>query len=83
MFRDRKRAHFIQSSTELLVSYVYPYAGYEEFRTCCDLINLLFVVDEISDDQDADGVRETGEIFLTTMRGEAKGESLLERITSE
>ena len=40
IFADRKRAFFIQCSNELLVSHTYPYAGYEQFRTCCDFVNL-------------------------------------------
>lgn len=39
IFTDRKRAHFMLSSNELLASHTYPYAGYEQFRTCCDFIN--------------------------------------------
>ncbi|CAL1716798.1 unnamed protein product [Somion occarium] len=46
VFSDQKRAFFIQGSNELLVSHTYPYADYEQFRTCCDFVNLLFVVDE-------------------------------------
>lgn len=68
LFTDRKRAFFIQGSNELLVSHTYPYAGYEQFRTCCDFVNLLFVVDEVSDDQDGNGARSTGNVFLNVMR---------------
>ncbi|KAF8623697.1 hypothetical protein AX17_007395 [Amanita inopinata Kibby_2008] len=50
VFTDRKRAFFIQGQNELLVSHTYAYAGYEQFRTACDFINLLFVIDELSDD---------------------------------
>ncbi|GBE88250.1 Linoleate 10R-lipoxygenase COP4 [Sparassis crispa] len=68
LFSDRKRAFFIQGSNELLVSHTYPYAGYEQFRTCCDFVNLLFVVDEVSDDQDGKDARQTGNIYLNAMR---------------
>ncbi|KZT07700.1 terpenoid synthase [Laetiporus sulphureus 93-53] len=67
VFSDRKRAFFIQGSNELLVSHTYPYAGYEQFRTCCDFVNLLFVVDEVSDEQNGQGARETGSVFLSMM----------------
>lgn len=40
-FTDRKRAHFERSFMELLGSYMFPYADFEEFRTCCDLMNVL------------------------------------------
>jgi hypothetical protein len=38
IFTDRKRAFFIQGQNELLCSYVYQYAGYEQFRTTCDFV---------------------------------------------
>ena len=40
VFTDRKRAFFIQGCNELLVSHTYPYAGYEQFRTCCDFVSI-------------------------------------------
>lgn len=36
IFDDRKRAFFFQGQSELLCSYAYPSAGYEQFRTTCD-----------------------------------------------
>ena len=68
VFTDRKRAFFVQGCNELLVSYTYPYAGQEQFRTCCDFVNLLFVVDEVSDEQSGADARRTGEIFLNVIR---------------
>ena len=68
LFEGKKLAYFLSGSNELLVSHTYPYAGYDQLRTCCDFVNLLFVVDEISDDQDGRGARATGEIFLNAMR---------------
>ncbi|KAE9398703.1 terpenoid synthase [Gymnopus androsaceus JB14] len=72
IFTDsRKKAYFrdvMQGGSELLIAHTYPYASYEQFRTCCDLVNLLFVVDEVSDEQSGDGARATGEIFLSAMR---------------
>lgn len=58
--KNTKRASFIQGENELLSSYVYPYAGREQLRGCCDFINLLFVVDEISDIQDGKTALHTG-----------------------
>lgn len=84
VFRDRKRADFIQSCTELLVSYGYPSASYEEFRTCCDFMNIVFLLDEICDDQDEGDSRSTGETFLRALRGDDSVEtSTLGRITRE
>ncbi|KDQ53197.1 hypothetical protein JAAARDRAFT_162104 [Jaapia argillacea MUCL 33604] len=84
LFSDRKRLFFILGSNELLVSHTYPYAGYEQFRTCCDFVNLLFVVDEVSDDQNGSDARKTGEVFLNAMR-DAKWDdgSALAKMTKE
>ncbi|TFY71414.1 hypothetical protein EVG20_g1594 [Dentipellis fragilis] len=68
VFSDRRRAFFYQGLSELLVSHAYPYAEFEEFRTICDFVNLLFVIDEISDEQSCDDARETGEVYLHVMR---------------
>ncbi|KAH9940985.1 isoprenoid synthase domain-containing protein [Amylocystis lapponica] len=68
IFVDRKRAYFIQGSNELLVSHTYPRAEYEQFRTVCDFVNLLFVVDEVSDDQNGSDARNTGNVYLNAMR---------------
>lgn len=67
VFSDRRRAFFIQGQSELLASHTWPYAGYEEYRTCCDFVNLLFVIDEISDLQGPDGARQTGQIFINVL----------------
>ncbi|KAI0833261.1 terpenoid synthase [Trametes gibbosa] len=68
IFDERKLVFLLQGSSELLVSHAYPYAPYEQFRTCCDFVNLLFVVDEVSDDQNGKDARHTGEVFLNAMR---------------
>nr|BDI63091.1 sesquiterpene synthase [Auriscalpium vulgare] len=68
VFTDRKRAFFVQGCNELLVSHTYPHAGYAQFRTICDFVNLLFVVDEVSDDQSGADARKTGEVYLNAMR---------------
>ncbi|KLO08665.1 terpenoid synthase [Schizopora paradoxa] len=84
VFRDRKRADFIQSCTELLVSYGYPSAAYEEFRTCCDFMNIVFLLDEICDDQDEGDSRSTGDVFLRALRGDDNAQtSTLGHITKE
>ncbi|KAG6854388.1 hypothetical protein C0991_007379 [Blastosporella zonata] len=68
VFTDRKRAFFVLGSNELLVSHVYNYAGYEQFRTCCDFVNVLFVFDELSDEQNGKDALSTGNIFLNAMK---------------
>ncbi|KAF5327834.1 hypothetical protein D9619_004382 [Psilocybe cf. subviscida] len=84
IFSDRKRAFFVQGQNELLCSYVYPYAGYEQFRTACDFVNLLFVVDETSDEQNGVGARETGQVFVNVMKNSGWDDgSILAQITRE
>ena len=68
MFHGEKLTFFLTGSNELLVSHTYPYAEYEQFRTACDFVNLLFVVDEVSDDQNGKDARQTGMVYLNVMR---------------
>ena len=65
---DKKRAFFLQGGSELLCAHAYPYADYEQFRTTCDFVNLLFVVDEVSDEQNGTDARSTGRVYLQAMR---------------
>ncbi|KAF9484331.1 terpenoid synthase [Pholiota conissans] len=84
VFTDRKRADFIQGQNELLCSYVYSYARYEQFRTTCDFVNLLFIVDEVSDDQNGVEARKTGQVFAQAMKyPEWNDGSKLAKITKE
>ena len=64
---DKKRAFFLQGGSELLCAHAYPYADYEQFRTTCDFVNLLFVVDEVSDEQNGTDARSTGRVYLQAM----------------
>ena len=83
-FVDRKRAEFVQGCNELLVSHTYPYADFDQFRTCCDFVNLLFVVDEVSDEQNGKDARATGQIFLNAMKNSDWDDgSSLAKITKE
>ena len=68
VFNDRRHAALANCQGELLVSHTYCYADYDEFRTVCDFINLLFVIDELSDEQSAAGARDTGDVFLRVLR---------------
>ncbi|THV01930.1 terpenoid synthase [Dendrothele bispora CBS 962.96] len=65
---DKKRAEVISNHNELLVAHTYPYAEYEQFRTCCDFVNLLFIIDECSDEQNGQDAHATGKIFLDALR---------------
>jgi len=50
-----------------MVSHAYPQADYEQFRTCCDLINILFAIDELSDDQNGADAMATGMVCLNAL----------------
>jgi hypothetical protein len=66
---DRPLAIFFQCQNELLISHCYPFAtNYDEFRTCCDFNNLLFILDDMTDEQCADDARKTGDIFVQALR---------------
>ncbi|CCL98795.1 uncharacterized protein FIBRA_00800 [Fibroporia radiculosa] len=65
---DRKRTFFLQKSGELLCAYVYCYATYERLRTACDFINILFIFDELSDDQNGKDAYSAGRTFLSALR---------------
>ncbi|KAF8348882.1 isoprenoid synthase domain-containing protein [Amanita rubescens] len=68
VFTDRKQAFFIQGCNELLVSHTYPYAGYEQFRTACDFVNLLFVIDELSDDMNGADARSILHTYICALQ---------------
>ncbi|KAK7463069.1 hypothetical protein VKT23_007655 [Stygiomarasmius scandens] len=65
---DNKRATVVSGLNELLVARAYPFAGYEQLRTCCDFVNLLFAVDELSDEQSSKDARVTLEKFLNALK---------------
>ncbi|KDR78905.1 hypothetical protein GALMADRAFT_1278404 [Galerina marginata CBS 339.88] len=84
IFTDRKRAFFVQGCNELLCSHVYSYAGREQLRTTCDFVNLLFVVDEVSDEQSGSDARATGQVFVKAMKyPDWDDGSILAKITKE
>ena len=80
---DRKRQTFIDCCIGILVGNAYPYASNEQLRICCDLANLLFVVDEVSDEQSGKKAYETTQIFLKTLSGAPCDGSVLSRMTEE
>lgn len=80
IFADRKRAFFIMENGAILASYVYSYAEYEEFRTCVDFVNVLFILDEVSDNQDEEGVRKTADVLRRALTGQEGDNSSLSRL---
>jgi hypothetical protein len=67
IFTERQRVQFNMSSGELLASRCYPHAGLEQLRLACDFCNVLFIVDDMSDDQDRQGVILTGKVWIRAM----------------
>lgn len=79
---DRKRSLAIIEDVSILASYAYSYAEYEEFRTSVDLLVVLFILDEISDSQNEDGVRKTEEIVRRALTGQECNGSPLSRFVN-
>lgn len=76
---DRKRSLAIIKDVAILASYAYSYAEYEEFRTSVDLLVVLFILDEISDSQNEDGVRKTEIVVRRALSGQECDGSPLSR----
>ena len=83
VFTDRKAALFKIYNSELLAALTYPYAGFEELRTCCDFINLLFVFDEISDELNGVEARELGIVVLKALNGNYTKGSVMSKMSEE
>ncbi|KLO13039.1 terpenoid synthase [Schizopora paradoxa] len=66
--------------TELLAILVNPLVGYEELRTYCDYSNLLFVVDEYSDELDGAETQKFGDVFVKALSGEPTPVSVFSKI---
>ena len=56
---DKKRAYFRHKGCELLVAHAHPYADSERYQIICDLMNLVFVVDVITDVQNGKDAYDT------------------------
>ncbi|KAG1882204.1 isoprenoid synthase domain-containing protein [Suillus subluteus] len=81
VFNDKQNAIMEQSQSELLCALAYPYAGREGFRTTCDFLNLLFVLDHLSDDMNSKDANGTCEAFYQVMADpDFKHESNLAKI---
>ena len=62
---------FEQKGCPLLAAWTYPYADAEKLRTCCDFLNITFVVDEVSDRQDGKDAEATAATVLNAMKDDA------------
>ncbi|KAJ6534215.1 terpenoid synthase [Mycena capillaripes] len=58
-----------KGNSGLLAALAYPNASKEHLRTGCDLLNLIFVVDEYNEAEGACGVREMVEVILDALKG--------------
>ncbi|EPQ55293.1 terpenoid synthase [Gloeophyllum trabeum ATCC 11539] len=84
LFPNKRRLAFVLGNNELLASRAYPRADYDRLRTCLDFINLLFVVDEISDEQSGEDALKTGLIVIKTMQDPSYADdSQVAKITRE
>ena len=63
-----KRRFFEQRGSELLCGYAYSYADHDGLRTAMDFVNLLYVYDDIGDDQGGQEASETGAVLLNALR---------------
>lgn len=79
---ERWLEYFTHTCGTLLAAYVYCYAPYEKFRLCCDLCNVLFAMDEITDIQSGVEARNTMEHHMRILCGEPCDHSPMSRMTS-
>ena len=78
----RWKRYLEKAGAALLAANVYPYASYENLRLSCDLMNVLFVMDEISDDQSGEDARETMERHVGVLFGDPSDGTPVSRMTA-
>ena len=77
-------AFFEERGSELLCAWVFPYTGPEELRTCCDFINLTYIIDEVSDRQGGKAAKSMAAIVSNAMQDDAYDDgSVLCKMTKE
>jgi hypothetical protein len=64
---QRKRDAFHGLKAGLLTAMCYPNAAYPQLRVCCDFMNWLFHLDNISDDMNDRGTMNTGVDIMNTL----------------
>jgi len=64
----KKQSQLSASPPELLAAWAYPYASLEGFRTCCYLTNVIFLLDDFSDDECGSGARAISNSFMNATR---------------
>lgn len=79
-----RRAHFERGFSERLACWVYPYASPDKLRVCCDLFNLLWVLDEHCDEQSREGAQRVADTVLRTLADPSYDDgSVICRMTAE
>ncbi|KZP15764.1 terpenoid synthase [Athelia psychrophila] len=64
---SKKRQAFHGLKAGLLTSMCYPNAGYPQLRVCCDFMNYLFHLDNLSDDMDRNGTQTIADTVLNSL----------------
>jgi hypothetical protein len=64
---QQKRQTFHGLKAGPLTSMCYPDAGYSQLRVCCDFLNYLFHLDDLSDDLDNRGTQTTADVVLNSL----------------
>ncbi|KAL4267509.1 Isoprenoid synthase domain superfamily protein [Pleurotus pulmonarius] len=64
---EKQVLHELDNS-ELLASLAYPYSSFEQLCLVCDLFNILYVLDTVTDDQDPDTARATCNVLLAAFK---------------
>ncbi|KAG1761096.1 isoprenoid synthase domain-containing protein [Suillus occidentalis] len=63
--KSRKAIHGLKAGQ--LTSMCYPDAGYPQLRVCCDFMNYLFHLDNLSDDMDKAGTKNIANVVLNSL----------------
>jgi hypothetical protein len=64
---QKKRQSFHDLKAGLLASLCYPDASYQQLRVCCDYVNYLWHLDDLSDDMDDRGTKAIADEVLNSL----------------
>ena len=80
----KRRQAFHGLRAGMLTAMCYPCAGAPQLRVCCDFLNYLFHLDNLSDDMDSRSTRTTADVVLNALYHPNKaGEGRVGRMTAE
>jgi hypothetical protein len=68
LFSEANREKFHGINAGLLGALAYPRHNKEQLRVACDLMNVLFAVDEVSDDLDGEDAQKLAELVITILK---------------